>query len=436
VTQERLASLAVSAKEEFRLSENLMSIERSAQLRYAALVALTMSILVGNITATGAVSRARIALLVESRYDCQQQEAGRQEAGRKDEYAETAPEIYERVAPAVVLIHAISINPYRLSQRVEHSVGSGFIIDPEGLVVTNSHVAFGRQSLFVRLNDGTHLPAQLIGADPILDIAVLRIPKLKQNALAAVKLGDSDCVRVGEDVLALGSPLGMDQSLTRGIVSAINRVLPPISFTLRQPLIQVDTPINPGNSGGPLLNRRGEAIGITTAIVPNAQNIGLAIPINLVKEVLPSLVQQGRLIRPWLGFHGQFIDHNLQRMLRIPLEIGFLVEVVEPGSPAEQVNLLGGKLELTIAGYEYLIGGDIITKLNGTPLTTPENIMAALAELRVGSTVNLTIFRAGEYVDVQYTLPERPLLPGDIADQTTVAPLDGTAIRRASGLKF
>jgi serine protease Do len=413
-----------------------MSIKRSAQLRYAALVALTMLILVGKITATGAVYRPGIAPLVESRFDWQQQEAGRQEAGRKDEYAETAPEIYERVAPAVVLIHAISINPYRLSKRVEHSVGSGFIIDPEGLVVTNSHVAFGRQSLFVRLNDGTHLPAELIGADPILDIAVLRIPKLKQNALAAVKLGDSDCVRVGEDVLALGSPLGMDQSLTRGIVSAINRVLPPISFTLRQPLIQVDTPINPGNSGGPLLNRRGEAIGITTAIVPNAQNIGLAIPINLAKEVLPSLVQQGRLIRPWLGFHGQFIDHNLQRMLRIPLEIGFLVEVVEPGSPAEQVNLRGGKLELTIAGYEYLIGGDIITKLNGTPLTTPENIMAALAELRVGSTVNLTIFRAGEYVDVQYTLPERPLLPGDIADQTTVEPLDGKAILRASGLKF
>ncbi|HEV2664784.1 MAG TPA: trypsin-like peptidase domain-containing protein [Blastocatellia bacterium] len=347
-----------------------------------------------------------------------------------------ATAIYERVAPAVVLIHALSINPYRLTERVEHSVGSGFIIDPEGLVLTNSHVVFGRQSLAVRLNDGTDLPARLIGADPILDIAVLRIPKLKQNALAAVKLGDSDCVRVGEDMLALGSPLGLDQSLTRGIVSAINRVVPPISFSLRQPLIQVDTPINPGNSGGPLLNRRGEVVGITTATVPNAQNIGLAIPINLAKEVLPSLVQQGRLIRPWLGFHGQFIDHILQRWLRIPLEIGFLVEVVEPGSPAEQVDLRGGKLELTIAGYEYLLGGDIITKLNGAPLTTPENIIAALADLRVGATVNLTIFRGGEYVDLKYTLPERPLLPGDISEQAVVAPLADKAIGRASRFKF
>jgi len=408
-----------------------MRIERSTHLHYAALVALTMLTLVGKITAAGDMPRPRAALLVEPRHDCQ-----RQEPGRYDEYAEAVTAIYERVAPAVVLIHAISINPYRITERVEHSVGSGFIIDPAGLVVTNSHVAFGRQSLFVKLNDGADLPAQLVGADPIFDIAVLRIPKLEQNALAAVKLGDSNCVRVGEDVLALGSPLGLDQSLTRGIVSAINRVLPPISFTLREPLIQIDAPLNPGNSGGPLLNRRGEVVGVTTAMVPNAQNIGLAIPINLVKEALPSLVLQGRLIRPWLGFHGQFIDHNLQRMLRIPLEVGFLVEVVERGSPAEQVDLRGGNLELTIAGYEFLLGGDIITKLNGTPLTTPENIIAALAELRVGSTVNLTIFRGGKYVDVRYTLPERPLLPGDISDRTAVAPLTGKSIRRASRFRF
>jgi S1-C subfamily serine protease len=423
--------LAVLVKKEFRLSENLMLIERSTHLHYVTLVVLTMLILVGEIPAAGALPQPRVDLLAGTQHDCQQQEPG-----RKDEHAEMVTSIYERVAPAVVLIHAVSINPYRLTERVEHSVGSGFIIDPEGLVLTNSHVVFGRQSLAVKLNDGTELPAQIIGADPILDIAVLRIPKLEQNALTAVKLGDSDCVRVGDDMLALGSPLGLDLSLTRGIVSAINRVLPPISFTLRQPLIQVDAPINPGNSGGPLLNHRGEVVGIATAIVPNAQNIGLAIPINLAKEVLPSLILRGRLIRPWLGFHGQFIDHDLQRVLRIPLEIGFLVEVVEPGSPAERVNMRGGKLELTIAGYEYLLGGDIITKLNGAPLTTPENIIAALAELRVGSTVNLTIFRGGEYVDVQYTLPERPLLPGDISDQTNVAPLDAKVIRRASQFKF
>jgi S1-C subfamily serine protease len=379
----------------------------------------------------GAIPRPGVDLLAQTR-----PESRPQEPERKNEYAETVTEIYERVAPAVVFIHAVSINPYRLTERVEHSIGSGFIIDPAGLVVTNSHVVYGRQSLVVKLNDETDLPAELIGADPILDIAILRIPKLKEKSLTAIKLGDSNCVRVGEDVLALGSPLGLDQSLTSGIVSAINRLLPPISLTLRQPFIQVDTPINPGNSGGPLLNRRGEVIGITTAIVPNAQNIGLVIPINLVKEVLPSLLLHGRLIRPWLGFHGQFIDHKLQSILRIPLEIGLLVEFVEPGSPAEQVKLRGGKLELTIAGYEFLLGGDIITKLNATPLTTPENIIAVLADLRVGSTVNMTIFRGGEYVEVQYKLSERPLLPGDFAEQSIVSPLSGKAIPRSSRFKL
>src|SRR6266540_204660 len=206
-----------------------MSIERRTQLHFAALVALTMLTWVGKITAAGAMPRPPVDLLVEPRPGCQEQEPG-----RKDEYADMATAIYERVAPAVVLIHAVSINPYRLTERVEHSVGSGFIIDPEGLVLTNSHVVFGRQSLVVRLNDGTDLPARLIGADPILDIAVLRIPKLKQNALAVVKLGDSDCVRVGEDMLALGSPLGLDQSLTRGIVSAKSSASRPQMFlTLR-----------------------------------------------------------------------------------------------------------------------------------------------------------------------------------------------------------
>jgi S1-C subfamily serine protease len=350
-------------------------------------------------------------------------EGRRRPAGGRDSGASAASAIYERVAPAVVFIHAISINPYRLTERVERSAGSGFIIDPEGLVLTNSHVAFGRQSLTVKLSDGSNLPAQIVGADPILDIAILRILKRPGGTFPAITLGDSDRLRVGEDVLALGSPLGLDQSLTRGIVSAINRILPPTTFALQEPLIQVDTPINPGNSGGPLLNRRGEVVGITTAIVPNAQNIGLAIPINLAKEVLPALIAQGRLARPWLGFHGQFIDRDLQNFLRIPLEIGFLVEVVEPDSPAAKADLHGGDLELRIAGDEYLLGGDIITRLNGAPLTSQDSVIDALAELSVGSTVDLTVFRAGKYLDVKYTLPERPLLPGDTPDQNAAVPL-------------
>jgi S1-C subfamily serine protease len=352
------------------------------------------------------------------------------------ECKQSAATIYDTASPAVVYISATSINPYRTVDRVEHIVGSGFIIDSEGLVLTNSHVAFGRQSLTVKLDDGTVLPARLVGADPLFDIAVLQIPKPEKGQLPTAKLGDSDHLRVGEEVLAIGNPLGLDQSLTRGIVSATNRILPPTFFSLQEPMIQVDTPINHGNSGGPLLNRCGEVIGITTAIVTDAQNIGLVIPINLAKNVLPALLENGHLIRPWLGFHGQFIDDNLKGLLRLPLETGFLIEVIEPDSPAQQAQLQGGDMEITIAGDEYLLGGDIITKMNGKSLDSPEAVISALQGLEVNQEISLTVFRDGKTRQVKYKLPERPLLPGDLPGQAVAEPASKRQIPRSSRLRF
>lgn len=353
--------------------------------------------------------------------------AGAQSTGQRQDAPQTRctdqiPDIYDRVSPAVVYISATSISPYRVTDRVERTIGSGFIFDAQGYVLTNAHVAFGKQALTVKLDDGTTLPARLIGADPIFDIAVLQIPKPDNDKLPVSILGDSDSVRVGQDVLALGNPLGLDQSLTRGIVSAINRVIPVTFFSLQEPMIQVDTPINHGNSGGPLINRCGEVVGISTAIMPDAQSIGFAIPINLVKSILPDLLNQGRLIRPWLGFHGQFIDDNLQKLFRLPLTTGFLVEVVEPGSPAEGAGLRGGGLELNVAGNEMLLGGDIIISLNGIPLNAPDNIINALNSLAVGSDVRLTVFREGKESNLNYRLLERPLLPGDIPGSSAFAP--------------
>jgi S1-C subfamily serine protease len=227
-----------------------------------------------------------------------------------------------------------------------------------------------RQSIRVTLDDGTEVAAELVGADPIFDVAVVRIPKPTDGTLTTIPLGDSDRVRVGEDVVAIGNPLGLDQTLTRGVVSAINRILPETPLSLFEPLIQTDTPINPGNSGGPLLNRCGEVVGITTSLLADAQNISFAVPINLAKAILPPCWSEAGSCAPWIGFHGPAGRRRRPGPLRIPLVEGLLVEVIEPGSPAERAGLRGGQLEIAISGREFLFGGDIVTTMNGTRLTS------------------------------------------------------------------
>ena len=327
------------------------------------------------------------------------------------------PALFERVSPAVVMISAQSINPYRVQGRVTHIIGSGFIYDSKGLIITNAHVAFGRQTLFVTLDDGTVIPARLLGADPIFDIAVLQIAKPDKGKLFAVALGDSEHVRVGESVIAIGNPFGLDQTVTRGIVSGVNRILPETPLSLSEPLIQTDAPINPGNSGGPLLNMCGEVIGMNTAIIQDAQNIGFAIPIDLVKSIVPALIRDGRMIRPWIGFHGTMIGADLRKVLKLPLTDGLLIEVVEPGSPAETAGMRGGEVEFTLGTVSLLLGGDIVTAINGVPTTDAEKIAPIMRALKVGSTLKMTVFREGETRDVTYILPERPLLPGDLPEE-------------------
>jgi serine protease Do len=341
---------------------------------------------------------------------------------------ESIPELYNRVSLSVVSVEAVSINPRDVGDRVSRVAGSGVIVDGSGLIVTNSHVVFGRRAISVTLDDGTMLPASLVGADPVFDVAVIRIPLPPTGTLPVARLGDSDHVVVGEEVLTIGNPFALEQTLTRGIVSAINRILPNTPLSLMEPLIQTDASINPGSSGGPLINRCGEVIGITTAILPEAQNIGFVVPVNLVKEVMPLLIASGRVVRPWLGVQGQLVVPALKELLRIPLEDGFLVEVVEPGSPAEQQGIAGGKLDMTVGGHSVLLGGDIITVMNGVTVDDPEKLERVLRALRVGATLRMTVFRDKKLRQVEVAVTERPLLPGDILVHQSVAPLAGSGL--------
>jgi len=350
--------------------------------------------------------------------------AGLANAKTRSDCTEPIPELFRRVSPSVVFISAVAIDPFRLTDRVSSSIGSGFIISKEGLVLTNSHVVFGRRAIAVTLDDGITAPAELLGVDPILDLAVLRIPSHPKGFPTAA-LGDSDAARVGEEVLAIGNPLGLEQTLTRGLVSGINRILPVSPMSLTLPLIQTDAAINPGNSGGPLLNRCGEVIGINTATLVGVQNIGFAVPINIAKQVLPQLVKEGRVIRPWLGVSGKLIRKELGTIFNFPLADGFLVETVEPASPAQRVGVRGGELPIKIAGEEFLFGGDIITTANGQSLSDPEKFFTFVRSLKVGDKVRLVIFREGKTRKVEFVLPERPILPGDLTpcDQRVLSPM-------------
>jgi len=334
------------------------------------------------------------------------------ESSAQSACTESVPEIFKKVSPSVVFISAISFDPFKTKDRVSTSVGSGFIISKDGVILTNSHLVFGHQTIDVILDNGFTTRAELVGVDPFLDLAVLRISVPMKNLPVAI-LGDSNKVQTGEDVLAIGNPFGLEQTLTKGIISGVNRTLLASPMSPDLPLIQTDAAFNPGNSGGPLVNGCGEIIGINTAMLGQGDNINFAVPINMAKKVLPQLLATGRVIRPWLGVGGKFIQKELGQIINLPLVDGFMVETVEPESPAEQAGLNEGDLPVTLVGTEYLFGGDIIVAINGHAFTGRDELAKLVSSLGVGDKVRLTLYYGGETREVEMQLTERPLLLGD-----------------------
>src|SRR5437870_213003 len=311
--------------------------------------------------------------------------------------------LFERVSPTVVSIQVTKINKAKPQRRFETVVGSGVVIERDGQVLTNAHVVDGAASLSVTLDSGSRASARLVGMDTVTDLALLRIES--SSPIPAARLGDSGALRVGDEVVAIGNPIGLEQTMTRGIVSGLNRLLPGLA---EQPMIQTDAPINPGNSGGPLVDRCGAVVGINTFISEEAQSIGFAVPINAVKAVLKDLREFGKVVRPWLGMQGRAVDQRLSNVVKLPLVPGYLIEVVYDGSPADRAGIRGGSLSVVLQGDEYLLGGDVVTAINGQAVRSHQDYIARVGALRPGQRVRVTVARDGQSRELTLTVAERP----------------------------
>lgn len=296
-------------------------------------------------------------------------------------------------------------------ERVQLGIGTGFVIDDDGHIVTNAHLVYGASEIMISKGEKDMLQAKIVGVDPISDLAVIKL-KVPGVQLPKAQLGNSGKLAIGEEVLAVGYPLGIGKTATRGIISAMERVVPLSTFSWMIPFIQTDAAISPGNSGGPLVNRCGQIIGINTLCVEKGQNINFAIPIDIVHELVPKLIKEGRIIRAWHGINGRIVPPQL--MFTLGIMPGFMVETIEPGSPAEKINLQGGTLPIVIGVQEYLLGGDVITKVNGEQLTDMETVARIARSLKVGDKVKLEYWSKNKLHTIEVILPERPILPGDV----------------------
>ncbi len=328
----------------------------------------------------------------------------------------TVSEIYDRTSSGVAFIRA------QMTQRTQSpldlfperqqatATGSGFLIDDDGHVLTNSHVVQGASRVEVQFSeDGESQQAEVVGADPSSDLALLKVDDAQ--GATPLPLGDSSGAEVGDPVVAIGNPFGLDRTVTSGIVSALQRqIQAPNGFSISD-VIQTDAAINPGNSGGPLLDATGQVIGINSQIASQSggnEGVGFAVPIATASDVVSQILEDGSVERAYLGITGGDISSEIAQALDLPVDHGVLVERVFPGGPADAAEIKGATGQATVAGESYPVGGDIITKLDGEELNGMDEVISAVNDHRPGDELTLTVLSDGKEREVTVRLGDRP----------------------------
>ena len=320
----------------------------------------------------------------------------------------TLVELFEKSEEGVVKIRTDSVDSFTGTG----GVGSGFVYDILGHIITNAHVVDGGDKITVTFLDGSQYNSEIIGVDRFTDIAVIKVNE-KPRLLHPLTVGDSSSLKVGEEVAAIGNPFGLAGSMTSGIVSQIGRLLPSQDTGFSIPdVIQTDAAINPGNSGGPLLNMRGEVVGINTAIQSSSgvySGIGFAVPSNTISKIVPTLIEEGKYAHPWIGILGKDIDPDLAKVRGLNDAKGFLILDVVEGSPAEKAGLKGMSEISEIDGDEYPVDGDIVISVDSKEVRNISDLLIHLQrEKTVGDEMVLGVLRDGEFMHITLELVERP----------------------------
>jgi S1-C subfamily serine protease len=319
--------------------------------------------------------------------------------------------VYEKVADGVVNVTSTAIQmDFFFNAFPTQGSGSGSIIDTKGHILTNHHVVADAQKLEVTLADGSKWPAKLIGSDPDNDLAVIKIDAPKEK-LKVISMGDSKNLRIGQKVLAIGNPFGLQRTLTTGIISSLGRTIRSEVGTLIEDVIQTDAAINPGNSGGPLLNSDGEIVGINSAIISpsgGSVGIGFAIPVNTAKRVVPQLLSKGYVTYPWIGATIQSLIPEIAKYGKLKVERGAMIAEVVKGGPADKAGLKGGNQKIQVGNMIVILGGDIVVKADQKEVKTNDELIHYIRDKKPGNTILLKVYRKGDFLDVKVTLGERP----------------------------